>query len=56
MPGVTTLSGVIEVFLDDILIAITLGGLVLSGIYMRARLLESRRERDRAAHERGEAQ
>jgi hypothetical protein len=32
--------------LDDVLIAITLGGLFLSGTYIRAGFRESRRERD----------
>jgi hypothetical protein len=50
------LRGGNEVSLDDILIAITLGGLALSGIYIRARLGELRRERDHGARERGDAQ
>jgi len=46
MPVALTARGVNDMSLDDVLITLTLGGLLLSGTYIRAGFRESRRERD----------
>jgi len=45
MPVVATARGINGMSLDDLMIALTLGGLFLSGIYIRACLRELRKER-----------
>jgi hypothetical protein len=44
---VVVVRGVNEMSLDDVMIAITLGGFFLSGTYIRAAFRESRRERSK---------
>jgi hypothetical protein len=46
MPVVVTVREVIDMLLDDVLFAITIGGLFLSGTFIGAGFRESRRERD----------
>jgi hypothetical protein len=46
MPVVATVRGINDMSLDDLMIAITLGGLLLSGTYIRACIRELRRERN----------
>jgi hypothetical protein len=46
MPAVATVRGINDMLLDDVMIAITLGGLLLSGIYIRDCFRELRRERN----------
>jgi hypothetical protein len=46
MPVVAAARGVSEMSLDDAMLAIALGGVFLSGIYIRACFRELRRERN----------
>jgi hypothetical protein len=46
MPVVATVRGTNDMSLDDVMMAMTLGGLFLSGIYIRDCFRELRRERN----------